>query len=97
MRALIWIMLVATGLWSGYWWVGATGLEKGVNKWIAQQQGSVTAEKVEVHGIPNRFDLTVTAPVFSYLQSEIGAAEGVVSPGGIEPPTNRLRVCCSAS
>lgn len=64
MRALIWGMLLATGLWSGYWWVGASGLEKGVNAWIAQQDGRVTAEKVEVHGIPNRFDLTVTAPVF---------------------------------
>jgi hypothetical protein len=65
MRALIWGMLVVTGLWSGYWWIGASGLENGVNAWIAQQDGRVTAEKVEVHGIPNRFDLTVTAPVFT--------------------------------
>jgi hypothetical protein len=65
MRALIWGMLLATGLWSGYWWVGALGLEKGVNAWIAQQEGRVTAAKVEVHGIPNRFDLTLTAPAFT--------------------------------
>ena len=45
-----------------------------------------------------RFNRTaVTAPVFSYLRPENGVAEEVVSPVGIEPTTNRLRVCCSAS
>lgn len=78
MRALIWVMLVATGLWSGYWWVGATGLEKGVNAWIAQQEGRITAEKVEVHGIPNRFDLTLTAPNFTDPASGISVSSPFV-------------------
>ncbi len=46
----------------------------------------------------NRFNRTaVTAPLFNYLAPSAGADERVVSPVGIEPTTNRLRVCCSAS
>ena len=45
-----------------------------------------------------RFNRTaVTAPVFSYLRSENGAENEVVNPLGIEPRTNRLRVCCSTN
>lgn len=45
-----------------------------------------------------RFNRTaVRAQLFNYLAPSEGAEERVVSPGGIEPPTNRLRVCCSAS
>ncbi len=61
MRALIWIVLAATAVWTGYWWVGASQIESGVKTWIAQQPpGVVSASAVEVHGIPNRFDLTVS-------------------------------------
>jgi hypothetical protein len=46
----------------------------------------------------NRFNRTaVTAPLFNYLTADESADERVVSPEGIEPSTNRLRVCCSAS
>ncbi len=46
----------------------------------------------------NRFNRTaVTAPLFNYLAPSASADERVVSPEGIEPSTNRLRVCCSAS
>ncbi len=46
----------------------------------------------------NRFNRTaVTAPLFNYLAPFESADESLVSPEGIEPSTNRLRVCCSAS
>ena len=46
----------------------------------------------------NRFNRTAaTAPLFNYLAASESADERVVSPEGIEPSTNRLRVCCSAS
>jgi hypothetical protein len=46
----------------------------------------------------NRFNRTVaTAPLFNYLAPSDGADEKMVSRGGIEPPTRRLRVCCSAN
>ena len=45
-----------------------------------------------------RFNRTaVTAPLFNYLAPSESADEKMVSPEGIEPSTNRLRVCCSAS
>lgn len=61
MRALLWVVLAAAALWTGYWWVGASQIESGVKAWIAAQPpGAVRAASVEVHGIPNRFDLTVS-------------------------------------
>ena len=61
MRALVWIVLAAAAAWTGYWWVGASQIESGVKAWMAQQPpGVVSASAVEVHGIPNRFDLTVS-------------------------------------
>ncbi len=46
----------------------------------------------------NRFNRTAaTAPLFKYLAPSESADEKMVSPEGIEPSTNRLRVCCSAS
>ena len=61
MRALLWIILAATAAWTGYWWVGATKIENAVSAWIAAQPNDqISAASVEVHGIPNRFDLTLT-------------------------------------
>ena len=61
MRALLWIVLAATAVWTGYWWLGASQIESEVKAWFAQQPpGVVRASSVEVHGIPNRFDLTVS-------------------------------------
>ncbi|MDZ4392907.1 DUF2125 domain-containing protein [Cypionkella sp.] len=61
MRALLWIVLAATAVWTGYWWLGASQIESGVKAWIAQQPpGVVRASAVNVQGIPNRFDLTVS-------------------------------------
>ena len=37
------------------------------------------------------------APLFNYLAPSESADEKLVSRGGIEPPTRRLRVCCSAN
>ena len=45
-----------------------------------------------------RFNRTAaTAPLFNYLAPSESADEKMVSRGGIEPPTRRLRVCCSAN
>jgi site-specific DNA recombinase len=46
----------------------------------------------------NRFNRTAaTAPLFNYLAPSESADEKVVSREGVEPSTNRLRVCCSAN
>ncbi len=62
MRKLLVAVIVAAGLWTGYWWAGAWAIEKVVNQVFAAQteQGRVaTNTGVAVHGIPNRFDLRV--------------------------------------
>ena len=37
MRALLWIVLAAAGVWSGYWWVGSGAIELEVTAWFKQQ------------------------------------------------------------
>ncbi|MDN5786342.1 DUF2125 domain-containing protein [Pseudorhodobacter sp.] len=65
MRWLIRIVLVLAVLWGGYWYIGQRAFEAGAANWFAQMQASgKQAENagLEVHGFPNRFDLTITAP-----------------------------------
>jgi hypothetical protein len=62
MRALLWLVLAAAGVWGGYWWVGSASVEAGVTAWFEQQaQAGRVAQNdgVVVRGFPNRFDLTV--------------------------------------
>jgi hypothetical protein len=61
MRGLLVAVLLAAAAWTGYWWTGSTAIENGVNQWFADHpNGDVSIAKAEVHGIPNRFDLTLT-------------------------------------
>lgn len=62
MRALLWIVLAAAGVWGGYWWVGSGAIEREVNLWFEQQAKTgmlAQNNSVIVRGFPNRFDLTV--------------------------------------
>lgn len=62
MRALLWIVGVIAALWSGYWYVGSTAMERAATEWfVAEAAAGRIAEKdsLVVHGFPNRFDLTV--------------------------------------
>jgi hypothetical protein len=62
MRKLLFLLLLGTGLWSGYWFVGSDQIRKGVEAGFADAtaQGLV-AEKtgLTVAGFPNRWDVTV--------------------------------------
>ena len=63
MRAVMMVMLVLGVVWGGYWVAGSMALQKGAEAWFAGQSArglSATNSKIEVHGFPNRFDLTVT-------------------------------------
>lgn len=62
MRKLLWVLLVASALWSGYWFAGSSALTSAAEDWFAGQAAQgITAEKtgLRVAGFPNRFDLTV--------------------------------------
>ena len=57
------VVLVLGIVWGGYWVAGSIALQKGAEAWFAGQVAdgrTATASKIEVHGFPNRFDLTVT-------------------------------------
>lgn len=75
MRKLLFLLILGTGLWSGYWFAGSTALRQGAEQWFADQatQG-MTAEKtaLSVAGFPNRFDLTVEGLRLADPQSGIG-------------------------
>lgn len=68
MRILLWIAVVLTVLWGGYWVVGSTAVERGAAQWFDDQAAAgMTAEHedISVAGFPSRFDLTVTKPYFA--------------------------------
>ena len=63
MRALLWVVLLVSGLWSGYWFVGATAVERSVEAIFASDNGlELSRDSLSVQGFPNRFDLTIGAP-----------------------------------
>lgn len=75
MRALLVVVLVVSGLWAGYWFLGAQAMERGVTGWFAAQEGGpLQAEHqgIAVAGFPNRFDLTVTAPRLADTAAGLG-------------------------
>lgn len=74
MRALLWIATLLVALWSGYWFVGKTALERGFAAFLqeAPTRGlDLTQSGYAVAGFPNRFDLTVTEPRLIDRRSEI--------------------------
>jgi hypothetical protein len=62
MRKLLFLMIAATALWSGYWYLGSNAVRDGVAGFFADaaRQGIVAENAgVTVAGFPNRFDLTI--------------------------------------
>jgi len=62
MRRLIALVLIAGGLWAGYWFVAARGLNAGLTAWLDAQQGAgwtIARSHLGVHGFPNRLDTTI--------------------------------------
>jgi hypothetical protein len=75
MRKLLVFLILASALWSGYWFAGSTFLRNGAEQWFADQAANgVTAEKTSltVAGFPNRFDLTVEGIRFADPKTGMG-------------------------
>lgn len=75
MRKLLFLLVLGSVLWSGYWFVGSSALRQGAEQWFADQAAQgMTAEKtsLSVAGFPNRFDLTVEGVRLADPQSGIG-------------------------
>ncbi|WP_239520660.1 DUF2125 domain-containing protein [Pseudooceanicola aestuarii] len=61
MKRLVYVILAAALLWSGYWVVGAIGAKRGLNAWFdARRAEGWVAEHSDftLRGFPNRFDAT---------------------------------------
>lgn len=59
MKRLLIVILIAAGLWSGYWFVGATGAKSGFEAWFeARRAEGWVADYTDfsLRGFPNRFD-----------------------------------------
>lgn len=62
-RLLITAILLASGGWGGYWFVGSGAQQAAVEAWLqdrAQAGWVANYSNVTVQGFPNRFDMTVT-------------------------------------
>lgn len=63
MRNLVILVVVVAGLWSVWWYTGASGKEMAIRAWLAQQRQAgwvAEYERLDVVGYPSRFDTTVT-------------------------------------
>jgi hypothetical protein len=75
MRRLLVLLLLGSGLWSGYWFVGSSFVRQGAEQWFADQAAKgLTAENtaLTVSGFPNRFDLRAEGVALKDPASGIG-------------------------
>lgn len=63
MRLLTVLVVVFSGLWGGYWYIGSSAVETAIKDWLenAPRQGVMANySTLETRGFPNRFDTTIT-------------------------------------
>ncbi|MEQ8290988.1 MAG: DUF2125 domain-containing protein [Roseovarius sp.] len=63
MRILLTLILIAAAAWSGYWYIGKTGVTEGFSAWLEARRAEGWAAEtgtLETKGFPNRFDTTFT-------------------------------------
>lgn len=63
MRILLTLIVIAAAAWSGYWYVGKTGVHEGFSTWLEARRAEGWAAEtgtLEIRGFPNRFDTTFT-------------------------------------
>jgi len=61
MKRLTAIVVIAASLWAGYWFMGATGLKRGLEAWLQERRAAgwqADVADLTVMGFPNRFDTT---------------------------------------
>lgn len=63
MRKLLVITALLVALWGGYWFVGASAMERALAAWIGDRQSDGWVAEyatLDTRGFPNRFDTTLT-------------------------------------
>jgi hypothetical protein len=59
MRRILLLALALAAVWGGYWWSGATAMERGLRGWLdarAAEGWTASYDAVETRGFPSRFD-----------------------------------------
>lgn len=62
MRILLAVILVAATAWSGYWFLGAQAIDRGLRGWLDARVADgwvVSVDGLRTAGFPNRFDTTL--------------------------------------
>lgn len=75
MRFLAGLLVVLAVAWGGWWWLGATAMERGAQAWFAQRAAEGWDARhggLSVQGFPNRLDLTVDAPRIADPRRDLG-------------------------
>ena len=75
MRILIAVIVIAALAWGGYWFVGASAVERGLTAWLEARRAdgwTVAYDGLNTSGFPNRFDTTVTGLTLADPQSGLG-------------------------
>lgn len=68
MKKLLIAVLTLSALWSGYWFIGATGVKSGFASWFEARRGEgwqADYSDLSVAGFPNRFDTTLSDPALA--------------------------------
>ena len=62
MRALVMLVLLVAGLWSGWWLYGAQQTREAFRGWLAERAatGEIAEAEIDVRGFPSRFDTTLS-------------------------------------
>lgn len=74
MRRLTGLLVGLAVLWGGYWFVGSTTVEKGLNAWLSDSAANgldVSYAGLQTRGFPNRFDTTITDIDLTHRQSGV--------------------------
>lgn len=68
MRRLVWLVLLAALMWSGWWFFAATSLQRGIGQWFMdrEQEGwQAEAVDVTVSGYPFRLEAFIDRPALA--------------------------------
>ncbi len=62
MRVLIWLLVLGAAIWSGYWFVATTGIDRGLEAWLSDRgaEGWQAEATVATTGFPTAFETAIT-------------------------------------
>ncbi len=75
MRKLAWLAALAAALWSGYWYAGARGIERGLALWLEARRAEgwqAEATGIGTTGFPFAFETTVTGIALADPETGLG-------------------------